>query len=149
MPEEGPPSSGPDGSRLRVSAAIVVHEDRVLLVRRRVAEGNLSWQFPAGKVEPGEAWEDAAVRETKEETGLDVSVTGALGERVHPATGRLMSYAACDVVGGSVCAAAPAEIAEVAWVTLAELPGYIPYGIFEPVQRYLEALIGLPPQGQG
>ncbi|MER6254985.1 NUDIX hydrolase [Streptomyces sp. NPDC001584] len=148
MPEEGPPSSGPDGSRLRVSAAIVVHEDRVLLVRRRVAEGNLSWQFPAGKVEPGEAWEDAAVRETKEETGLDVSVAGVLGERVHPATGRLMSYAACDVVGGSVCAAAPAEIAEVAWVTLAELHGYIPYGIFEPVQRYLEALIGLPPPGR-
>ncbi|MFD9010395.1 NUDIX hydrolase [Streptomyces sp. NPDC059552] len=108
-----------------------------------------SWQFPAGKVEPGEAWEDAAVRETKEETGLDVSVAGVLGERVHPATGRLMSYAACEVVGGSARAAAPTEIAEVAWATLAELPGYIPYAIFEPVQRYLEALIGIPPPGQG
>ncbi|GLX34338.1 hypothetical protein Sros01_04110 [Streptomyces roseochromogenus] len=148
MPEASPPSSGPDGHRLRVAAAVVVHEGRVLLVRRRAAEGNLSWQFPAGKVEPGEAWEGAAVRETKEETGLDVAVAGVLGERVHPDTGRLMSYAACDVVGGSAQAAAPTEIAEVAWVTLAELPGYIPYGIFEPVQRYLEARIGLSPPGR-
>ncbi|MCX4632439.1 NUDIX hydrolase [Streptomyces sp. NBC_01443] len=135
MPEDGP--------RPRVAAAaVVVHEDRVLSVRRRVAEGNLSWQFPAGKVEPGEAWEDAAVRETKEETGLDVSVIEALGERVHPATGRLMAYAACDVVAGSAHAAAPAEIAEVAWVSDAELPRYIPSGLFEPVQRYLDAVIG-------
>ncbi|MGW6817732.1 NUDIX hydrolase [Streptomyces sp. NPDC055005] len=147
MPEDAPPRSGPDGHRLRVAAAVVVHEGRVLLVRRRVAEGNLAWQFPAGKVEPGETGEGAAVRETKEETGLDVTVVGMLGERVHPATGRLMSYAACDVVGGSACAAAPTEIAEVAWVALAELPGYIPYGIFEPVERYLEARIGRPAPG--
>ncbi|MGW6840238.1 NUDIX hydrolase [Streptomyces sp. NPDC054958] len=148
MPEGAPPRGGPDGHRLRVAAAVVVHEDRVLLVRRRVAEGHLSWQFPAGKVEPGEAWEGAAVRETKEETGLDVTVAGMLGERVHPATGRLMSYAACDVVGGAARAAARTEIAEVAWVTHAELPGYIPNGIFEPVLRYVEARIGRPPPCQ-
>ena len=38
-----------------IAAAIVVHEGRVLMVRRRVSEGQLSWQFPAGEVEPGEA----------------------------------------------------------------------------------------------
>lgn len=53
-----------------IAAAIVVHDGRVLMVRRRVSEGQLSWQFPAGEVEPGEAREDAAVRETQEETGL-------------------------------------------------------------------------------
>ncbi|MFF4297244.1 NUDIX hydrolase [Streptomyces vinaceus] len=148
MPEASLSRSGPDGHQLRVAAAVVIHEGQVLLVRRRVAEGILSWQFPAGKIEPGEAWEGAVVRETKEETGLDVAVAGLLGHRVHPITGMLMSYAACDVVGGSARAAAPTEIAEVAWVTFAELPGYIPYGIFDPVQRYLEALIGPPPTGR-
>ncbi|MFG2712282.1 NUDIX hydrolase [Streptomyces goshikiensis] len=148
MPEVGRHHRGPDRRRLRVAAAVVVQERQVLLVRRRVAEGNLSWQFPAGKVEPGETREDAAVRETKEETDLDVSVAWVLGERRHPATGRLVSYAACQVVAGSARAAAPAEIAEVAWVTLAQLPGYIPDGIFEPVQRYLDAVLGLPPCGQ-
>ncbi|QHC20236.1 NUDIX domain-containing protein [Streptomyces sp. GS7] len=42
---------------------------RVLAVRRRIGEGKLSWQFPAGEVEPGESRENVAVRETKEETG--------------------------------------------------------------------------------
>ncbi|PJN13987.1 hypothetical protein CG724_36855 [Streptomyces sp. CB02120-2] len=69
----------------------------MLLVRRRVAEGRLSWQFPAGKVEAGERGQAAAVWETKEETGLDVTAVTLLGERVHPITGRLMSYAACAV----------------------------------------------------
>ena len=85
-----------------IAAAVVVSGGRVLLVRRRVREGQLSWQFPAGEVEPGETREEAAVRETREETGLSVTVVQALGERVHPATGRLMSYTACAVVGGYV-----------------------------------------------
>lgn len=48
--------------RPAIAAAVVVHEGRVLIVRRRVSEGRLSWQFPAGAVEPGEAREEAAVR---------------------------------------------------------------------------------------
>lgn len=90
-----------------IAAAIVFHEGRVLMVRRRVSEGQLSWQFPAGEVEPGEAREDAAVRETMEETGLDAAAVKLLGERVHPATGRLMSYTACEVVGGAAHSRTP------------------------------------------
>jgi 8-oxo-dGTP diphosphatase len=40
-----------------IAAAIVVWNGRVLLVRRRVREGELSWQFPAGEIEPGESAE--------------------------------------------------------------------------------------------
>lgn len=69
-----------------VAAAVIVQGGRVLLVRRRVAEGALSWQFPAGKVEQGETREDAAVRETQEETGLTVAAVKLLGERIHPTT---------------------------------------------------------------
>ncbi|MFE2496876.1 NUDIX hydrolase [Streptomyces scopuliridis] len=121
-----------------IAAAIVVHEGRVLMVRRRVREGQLSWQFPAGEVEPDEGREDAAVRETQEETGLDVAAVKLLGERVHPATGRLMSYTACEVVGGNAHVADTDELAELAWVALAEIPQYVPYGLFEPVQRHLD-----------
>lgn len=64
--------------------SIVVHEGRVLLVRRRVVERRLSWQFPAGKAEPGESCEEAAVRETKEEAGLDVVTVVRPGEQIHP-----------------------------------------------------------------
>jgi 8-oxo-dGTP diphosphatase len=72
------------------AAAIIVDNGKVPLVWRRVAEGELSWQFPAGEVESGETVEDAAVREAFEETGLTVRAVKLLGERVHPTTGRTM-----------------------------------------------------------
>ncbi|GAB2928043.1 NUDIX hydrolase [Streptomyces sp. NPDC090126] len=124
-----------------IAAAIVVNEGRVLMVRRRVREGQLSWQFPAGEVEPGEAREDAAVRETQEETGLTVAAVKLLGERVHPKTGRLMSYTACEVLGGTAYVADTEELAELAWVAHGEIPEFVPYGLFEPVQDYLDAAL--------
>ncbi|MFC5246487.1 MULTISPECIES: NUDIX hydrolase [Streptomyces] len=124
-----------------IAAAIIVHEGRVLMVRRRISEGKLSWQFPAGEVEPGETREDAAVRETKEETGLNVSAVELLGERVHPATGRLMSYTACEVLSGTAHVADTEELAELAWVAHDQIPEYVPYGLFGPVQEYLDATL--------
>ncbi|WP_326595548.1 NUDIX hydrolase [Streptomyces sp. NBC_01803] len=125
-----------------IAAAIVVQDGRVLMVRRRVREGELSWQFPAGKIEPGESAEQAAVRETWEETGLTVSAEKLLGERVHPKTHRLMSYTACGVVSGTAHVADQDELAEVVWCALADIPVYVPYGLFEPVQAYLDATLG-------
>ncbi len=124
-----------------IAAAIIVHEGRVLMVRRRISEGKLSWQFPAGEVEPGETREGAAVRETKEETGLNVSAVELLGERVHPATGRLMSYTACEVLSGTAYVADTEELAELAWVAHDQIPEYVPYGLFGPVQEYLDATL--------
>lgn len=120
-----------------ISAGIVVHEGRVLMVRRRVKEGELSWQFPAGAIEAGETAEQAAVRETDEETGLTVEAVKLLGERVHPKTGRSMSYTACTVLAGEAHVADADELDAVAWITLDEIPEYVPYGLFEPVQEFL------------
>src|SRR5689334_16073365 len=108
-----------------VAAAIIVHDGRVLLVRRRVAEGELSWQFPAGVLEDGESGEQAAVRETLEETGLDVVATKTLGDRIHPATGRRMIYVVCDWVGGEAHVADADELAEVEWCDRASVAAYV------------------------
>ncbi|WP_433453683.1 NUDIX hydrolase [Streptomyces sp. CA-142005] len=124
-----------------IAAAIVVSEGRVLMVRRRVSEGQLSWQFPAGEIEPGETREDAAVRETHEETGVEVAAVKLLGERIHPKTGRLMSYTACEVVGGTAHVADAEELAELAWVAHGDIPQYVPYGLFGPVQEYLDVVM--------
>ncbi|MBV9026360.1 MAG: NUDIX hydrolase [Streptomycetaceae bacterium] len=121
-----------------ISAAIVVHEGKVLMVRRRVREGELMWQFPAGRIELGETAEDAAVRETQEETGLAVEAVKLLGERVHPKTGRAMSYTACTVLSGEAHVADEDELDAIAWVAHAEIPEYVPYGLYEPVQEYLD-----------
>lgn len=131
----------PTGGRPGIAAAVVVHEGRVLMVRRRVSEGRLSWQFPAGEVEAGESPQAAAVRETREETGLEVVAVTALGERVHPQTKRLMSYTACRVTGGSAYVADTDELAELAWCAHAELAAYVPYGLFAPVQEYLDTAL--------
>ncbi|MFF4367782.1 NUDIX hydrolase [Streptomyces sp. NPDC001594] len=127
--------------RPAIAAAVVVHEGRVLMVRRRISEGRLSWQFPAGAVEPGEAREEAAVRETLEETGLAVKALKLLGERVHPDTGRLMSYTACEVSGGHAHVADTDELAELAWVARADISEYVPYRLFEPVQEHLDVVL--------
>jgi 8-oxo-dGTP diphosphatase len=121
-----------------ISAAIIVSGRRVLMVRRRVREGQLMWQFPAGAVDDGESVEQAAVRETWEETGLRVEALNVLGKRVHPKTGRVISYTACSVVGGVPRVADADELDAVAWVAHEEIPDYVPYGLFEPVRRYLD-----------
>lgn len=128
-------------SRPAIAAAIIVNDGQVLMVRRKVKEGSLSWQFPAGEVEPGESNEDAAVRETSEEVGLTVRAVEQLGERVHPATGRTMVYVACEVIEGQAHVADDDELDAVDWCTREKLAEYVPYPLFEPVQRHLESAL--------
>lgn len=120
-----------------VVVAVIVHQGRVLLVRRTVPEGRLLWQFPGGKVQPGETPVDAVVRETREETGLDVEATTTLGQRIHPLTGRHITYLACTVKSGTAHAASDREISAAVWCPTQEISGYIPDGIHKPVGDYL------------
>lgn len=124
-----------------ISAAIIVRDNRVLMVRRRVGEGELLWQFPAGGIEAGETPEEAAARETLEEAGLSVEPVKLLGERVHPKTGRRMSYTACAIRSGEAHVADDDELDAVAWVSHADISDYVPYGLFEPVQQYLDEVL--------
>lgn len=131
-------TGGAAADRPGISAAVVVRNGRVLMIRRRVPEADLVWQFPAGGIEPGESPERAAVRETLEETGLVVKAVRPLGERVHPQTGRRVVYTACEVVAGEAFAAAPREVADVAWLTRGELPRRVPHTLSGPVREYLD-----------
>lgn len=72
--------------------AVIDNSGRVLLQRRGDAEG--PWGLPGGAMELGETLEEAAVRETREETGLDVRPDELLGVY----TGPLHTYANGDVV---------------------------------------------------
>ncbi|MEV0887669.1 NUDIX hydrolase [Streptomyces microflavus] len=124
-----------------VAAAVVVQDGRVLLVRRRVSEGALSWQFPAVKIESGETAGEAAARETREELGLLMTSQIVLGQRVHPMTGREIHYIACRPSGGGAGIASADEVADLAWVAHGEIPHYVPYGLFEPVQDFFDAAL--------
>jgi 8-oxo-dGTP diphosphatase len=128
--------------RPAIAAAVVAENGRVLMVRRRIAEGELSWQFPAGEVESNETAEEAAVRETSEETGVAVRAVNRLGERVHPATGRMMIYVECEVISGAAHVADPEDLAEVEWCDASILSQYVTYPFYGPVQAYLNSKTG-------
>jgi len=52
--------------------AVIVHEGKILLEKRKSAPGKGKWSVPGGLVELGESIEQAVIREVKEETGLEV-----------------------------------------------------------------------------
>jgi len=61
---------------IRAAGGIVVRDGYVLVVHR---PGYDDWSFPKGKLEDGESWEDAALREVEEETGLACALDGYVG----------------------------------------------------------------------
>ena len=69
---------------VRVVAAVIRKDDKYLITQRReFAVLPLKWEFPGGRVEPGERDEEALKREVRERLGVEVIVDGKLGERRH------------------------------------------------------------------
>lgn len=68
-----------------VVCAVIRDERGCVLLAQRPAHKHLGlkWEFPGGKVEPGESPENALVREIKEELGCDIELTGALPRFTH------------------------------------------------------------------
>jgi 8-oxo-dGTP diphosphatase len=119
-----------------VAVAVVTCGLGVLLARR--VDGNPPWVFPGGKVEPGETASAAAVREVAEETGLTVRATGLIGERVHPATARMMVYVAAEPVRDTVAAALDGSgLAEVRWVSAEEIDALTGGTLFEAAREHV------------
>ena len=63
---------------VKVVAAIITKDKKIFATQRGYGDFKDGWEFPGGKVEPGEKPEDAIVREIKEELGADIKVTGFL-----------------------------------------------------------------------
>lgn len=69
------PAANPDATTMLVAAAVLVEENRVLLSQRKAGTHLAgAWEFPGGKVRPGEDPKDALVRELDEELGIETSV---------------------------------------------------------------------------
>ena len=112
--------------RVVVSAALLDGSGRVLAARRRRPDG---WEFPGGKVEPGETERQAVVRECREELGVTVEVGDRLGPDVPVADGWTLRAWTGRILAGEPVAY---EHAELRWVPCAELgaldwlPGDLP-----------------------
>lgn len=66
---------------IKVAAAIIVHQGKILATQRGYGEFKDGWEFPGGKIEQGETAREALVREIREELESDVEV-GELFETV-------------------------------------------------------------------
>lgn len=124
-----------------VAACYIVQDGRLLMVRRRFAEGTLEWAGPSDNIHPGETPEQAAVRECQEELGIRVEVVRRLGDRLHPATDRHLIYLACRLVSGEPVIVDHEEIAAVEWAdweTVQRRWATLKGGIFPAVREYLE-----------
>lgn len=132
----------PDYPRVGVGA-IVLHEGRVLLVKRGHAPGFGLWSVPGGLVDLGETSVDAARREVEEECGLKVRIAGLAGvlDRVtRDAEGRvryhwiLVDYFAFPESDDAITAGSDA--AEVRWVTIEEVEQLpITEGLVDMIRR--------------
>lgn len=69
---------------IEVVAGIIYKEDKFLIAQRNLkkSQGGF-WEFPGGKVEQGETYEEALKREIKEEFDADIEVKEYVGENVH------------------------------------------------------------------
>ena len=115
----------------RPAAAVLVErrsdggQVEILLLRRAVEPGSGAWDLPAGYLDPHESFEQAAVRETREESGLAVELAGLTGVYHSPAANAVTA----------VFRARPAEPFEVrldfessehAWVARTDVPAWLP-----------------------
>jgi 8-oxo-dGTP diphosphatase len=73
-------SRGANSPMLNVVAALIVHDGRLLVCQRRSGSRfELMWEFPGGKVEPGETLQAALARELQEELGVGATI----GPEIH------------------------------------------------------------------
>jgi 8-oxo-dGTP diphosphatase len=128
---------------VNVAVAVIVENTRVLIIRRRAPERGLVWSFPAGKIEPGETAQEAAVREAFEETNAVTEAGPIIGERVHPDTGIHLTYVACLSLDNRHRAGESREAAEVRWVLIEEIEELMGDSLYNPVREYLGWAIGL------
>lgn len=125
----------------RAGAAAVITDDRgrVLLVRHTY--GELNWEIPGGLGEPGESADATAVREVREETGLDVAAERLTGIYFEAAADMHHFVFRCRATAGTEPRPSSDEISEVRWCERAALPR--PISDFT-VRRIDDALDGAP-----
>jgi 8-oxo-dGTP diphosphatase len=112
---------------------LIMKDSKVLFGKRKGSHGAGTWSLPGGKLHFGESFEQCAVREVKEETGLDivpgkiVSVSNDIAYGMHWVTIGMSA----EIKSGKVELIEPDKCAEWAWFSLDRLPT----PLFVPTER--------------
>jgi 8-oxo-dGTP diphosphatase len=127
-----------------VAACVLLDGDGRILIAKRPPGRSLAglWEFPGGKVEPGESPEHALVRELAEELGIEIAAADlaplTFASHAYPDFHLLMPLFLCRRWRGEV---RPHEGQELLWVIPAELVSYAMPPADEPLKAVLPALL--------
>lgn len=114
MPTPSDDTTGPVTAEVHAAGGVMVRNGTVAVVHRPYRS---DWSIPKGKLDPGESFEQAAVRELHEETGFTVELGDELPEvryRDHRGRPKLVRYWLMHVTGGAF--AANDEVDELRWL---------------------------------
>ena len=103
----------------------VIRRDGLLLITQRMPDDTLAgyWEFPGGKVDPGEELKEALYRELREEVGIETEIGEEIHRIVHPYPDRDVRLYFFDV---RILAGEPQkiEVADLRWVNVDQLMDY-------------------------
>src|SRR5690242_2840577 len=103
-----------------IAGCLITKDGTYLLVQEKQPKAYGLWNLPAGRVDEGESIEEGAIREAKEETGLEV----ALGEQIcieHDAADRPVFHAFRATIVGGELHFDPEEMLDAKWLSLDEI----------------------------
>ena len=92
-------------------AALVTNDNGEILLIKSPRRG---WEYPGGMVEPGESFQEALIREIKEETGIEAAITGLIGLCKNVEKDIVNIDFSCKCIGGVLTTST--ESIEVRWV---------------------------------
>lgn len=126
---------------IQVTAAVIIREGKILIARRRREQHmGLKWEFPGGKIRPGESAQACLVRELAEEFSVKTRIREFFMRSVHHYENKsieLISFLVDHICGEFV----PRDHEEIRWVRPEELSGcdFAPADM--PIVKKLEKLI--------
>lgn len=106
--------------KVAVGTIIRTDDSRIVLVRRAIDPGYGLWVFPGGYVDRGEELTLAAIREAREEAGLDVRLDGLVNIYSYPGRPLIIIVYAATAMSGKLCA--DEECLEARLFTPSEIP---------------------------
>lgn len=109
----------------QIGVAVIWNDRSQILIDKRKPTGAMGglWEFPGGKIEPGETIAECIVREIREELGIEIAVGEHLIsiDHTYPGFSLTLIVHNCHYLGGIP---QPIECDEVRWVTVSELDNY-------------------------
>ena len=124
---------------LNVVAAVIERAGKIMLCQRRPEVHNgLKWEFPGGKIEPGESPEEALARELREELAVEAKVGRIVDAVLHryPDRDVLLLFYRCTLEDGEP---SPRDCRAIAWAAPEALSGY---DLAEADRRFVERNYG-------